>query len=201
VASSLTTRPSLLARVRNAADAEGWRQFEAAYGDLILRYCRRRGLQLADAEDVRQVVLTKLARSLRHFEYDRARGRFRDYLGRCVRNAISSERARHTPEVLTVSLREDTDVPRPAPQGADDPWNEEWVQHHYRRAMRTLRATCDEQTLAVFEAILQGRDYAAIAGEFNATEAAVRKTKQRMRERLQQLIHRQVCDEDIPPKP
>ena len=54
------TRASLLIRLRRPADEAAWREFDAAYSELIVRYCRRLGLQLADAEDVRQLVLTWL---------------------------------------------------------------------------------------------------------------------------------------------
>lgn len=192
------TRPSLLLRVRDPADVESWRQFEAAYGDLIVRYCRRRGLQLADAEDVRQVVLSKLSRALRRFDYDPARGRFRDYLGRCVRNTLVTEIARHKSPPTTVSLHEGADVAPPSADEGDPVWQEEWVQHHYRRALRTLRLTCDPQTLNVFEALVQGRSADELGPEFGITSAAVRKIKQRMRDRLQDLILRQIHDEEFP---
>ena len=91
-----TTHPSLLARVRDPADAAAWHEFEARYRDLIRRYCRRRGLQTADAEDVGQLVMLALARALQHFTFDRSRGRFRDYLGRVVNNAIQRHLSRPT---------------------------------------------------------------------------------------------------------
>ena len=46
------TRASLLSRVRNVSDEGAWREFEALYHDLLVRFCRRRGLQEADASDV-----------------------------------------------------------------------------------------------------------------------------------------------------
>ena len=71
------------------ADDASWRQFDAKYRELILRYCRARGLQTSDAEDVRQIAMANLAKSLRSFEYKLTRGRFRGYLGQVVRSAIS----------------------------------------------------------------------------------------------------------------
>src|SRR3954469_2676729 len=84
-----STHPSLLERLRDAGDAAAWREFDRRYGELIVRYARARGLQQADAEDVRQAVLLSLSRSMPRFEYSPARGRFRHYLGRVVRNAVS----------------------------------------------------------------------------------------------------------------
>ena len=45
------TRPSLLIRVRDPADADAWRQFLDLYGPLVYRFARKRGLQDADAAE------------------------------------------------------------------------------------------------------------------------------------------------------
>ena len=82
-------REPSLERVKNRSDDEAWREFEARYGDLIIGYCRSRGLQLTDAEDIRQTIMLSLATALVGFEYDPKRGRFRYYLGRAVRNAMN----------------------------------------------------------------------------------------------------------------
>jgi RNA polymerase sigma-70 factor (ECF subfamily) len=59
-----TTRASLLSRVRDVADEAAWREFQALYHDLLIRFCRRQGLQEADAADVVQTVMANLLRSL-----------------------------------------------------------------------------------------------------------------------------------------
>src|SRR5262245_33077190 len=84
-----TTRATLLDRVRDADDVAAWLEFDAAYREMLLRFCRSRGLQHADAEDVIQLVFVRLTGGLIRFRYDPARGRFRDYLFRCVRSALS----------------------------------------------------------------------------------------------------------------
>ena len=83
-----STHASMLSRLRDLDDHASWSQFDDRYRDLILRYCRRKGLQQCDAEDVRQIVMLNLAKQLRTFQYDASKGRFRDYLGMVVRNAI-----------------------------------------------------------------------------------------------------------------
>lgn len=192
-----TTRPSLLVRLRDSGDDAAWREFEAAYGGLFVRYGRRLGLQLADAEDICQTVLAKLARSLRTFDYDPDRGRFRDYLGRSVRNAISSHFSSHRSEASTVSMGEA--VERISGEDHDAAvWHEEWTRHHYRRAMQSLRAVVDHQTLVIFDALISGRSIEDVAVQFSMNPAAIRKTKQRMRDRLQAIIARQIQNEELP---
>jgi RNA polymerase sigma factor (sigma-70 family) len=193
------TRPTLLRRVRCASDDDAWREFEALYGGLIIRYGRRYGLQLVDAEDVCQIVLAKLARSLRSFEYDPSRGRFRDYLGRAVRNAIASFFASHKPVAAMVSLNEATEASA-VDYDMDAIWQEEWAQHHYRRALATLRTQVDGRTVEIFNALLTGRSTDDIAEEFSASSAAIRKIKQRVRDRLQAIIESQIQDEELGPQ-
>lgn len=91
---SLSTSPSLLARVRDPADADAWRQFVDLYGPLIYGLARRRGLQDADAADVTQEVLQAAARAAPRFDYDPARGRFRGWLFTvtCRQVAVSRDR-------------------------------------------------------------------------------------------------------------
>jgi RNA polymerase sigma-70 factor (ECF subfamily) len=85
--SQLNTRVSLLFRLRQQpTDERAWDEFVRRYGPLFLAWCRQWGLQAADADDVSQNVLLKLAHHLRRFEYDPGR-RFRGLLRTMAHNA------------------------------------------------------------------------------------------------------------------
>jgi RNA polymerase sigma factor (sigma-70 family) len=74
------TSPTLLGRLRHdPTDQSAWDDFVNRYGKTIYRWCRTWGLQEADAEDVTQTVLLKLARQMSGFEYD-PNGTFRGWL-------------------------------------------------------------------------------------------------------------------------
>jgi RNA polymerase sigma-70 factor (ECF subfamily) len=68
-------------------DEQAWGTFLGRYGPLIHRWCRRRGLQHADADEVSGRVLAKLTTALRTFEYDPAQ-RFRGWLKTVVDNTV-----------------------------------------------------------------------------------------------------------------
>jgi len=193
-----STRVSLLSRLRDPADAAAWQEFDEAYRDLIRRYCARSGLQAADTEDVCQIVLLALARALPGFRFDRSRGRFRDYLGRVVRNAIHQHRAR--PRGVAKSLEECVEHALAAPSDAavEQAWEEEWSHHHLRRAMRAVRASVKPESLAVFERLLGGESIESVAAACGMTTDAVHKVKQRVGERLRVEVERQVHDEELP---
>ena len=190
-----TTSPSLLSRVRDSGDAAAWREFDARYGDLIVRFCCRSGVQHPDAEDIRQVVMVKLAKALRSFHYRRERGRFRTYLGRVVRNEVArhfSRPNRSKPEVDMGVV----EAPRCAL--TDEQWEREWIHHHLRVAMRPIRQAFDPRSVEVFERLLGGDTVEGIAEYFGMTTQAVHKVKQRIRARLRQIVAAQIRDEDEP---
>lgn len=85
---SRATSATLLVRLRDAQDAAAWQTFVEVYAPLVYRYCRKWRLQDADATDVTQEVLAQAARSMRTFEYQPERGRFRDWLGTVARNKL-----------------------------------------------------------------------------------------------------------------
>jgi RNA polymerase sigma-70 factor (ECF subfamily) len=81
------TSTTLLTRLRHEpADQAAWAEFVRRYGPLVYRWCRRWQLQEADAQDVTQAVLVKLADKMRTFAYDPTRS-FRGYLRTLARYA------------------------------------------------------------------------------------------------------------------
>jgi RNA polymerase sigma factor (sigma-70 family) len=79
-ASLPTTSQTLLGRLRrDPLNDAAWDEFVEHYGRHIYRWCRQWKLQDADAEDVAQDILLKLARKLRDFTYD-PRSSFRGWL-------------------------------------------------------------------------------------------------------------------------
>src|SRR5947209_5492287 len=87
--SDFSTRPSLLVRLRDAGDTESWQTFVQTYAPAVYRYCRKQGLQDADAADVAQDVLVQVVRSMRTFHYQPERGRFRDWMGTVTRHQVA----------------------------------------------------------------------------------------------------------------
>src|SRR5205809_7722815 len=83
------TRVSLLGRLRRDPTNQAvWDAFVEHYGGKIYAWCRRWSLQEADARDVTQNVLLKLAEKMRDFRYDPARS-FRAWLKTVAQHAWS----------------------------------------------------------------------------------------------------------------
>jgi RNA polymerase sigma-70 factor (ECF subfamily) len=83
------TRITLLGRLRrDPSNQEAWGEFVDQYGPKIMSWCLRWRLQEADAQDVTQNVLLKLAEKMRDFRYDPGRS-FRAWLKTIAHHACS----------------------------------------------------------------------------------------------------------------
>ncbi len=126
------TRPSLLARIRDPRDAEAWAQFVALYSPLVYRFARRRGLQASDAADVTQDVFRAVARSIRHFDYDRRRGSFRGWLMTVARSKLNDFTSKRQGAIEGVG---GTTALKFLEQQASREEEEDFVDREYRRCL------------------------------------------------------------------
>lgn len=81
------TRASLLLEVRSPESQTAWEEFVQLYRPAIYRMARKRQLQDADAQDITQNVLLKIAGAIRDYE-PRQGVRFRHWLRRIAKNTI-----------------------------------------------------------------------------------------------------------------
>lgn len=198
---SPSTHASLLSRLRSEGDQAAWAEFHQRYHDLLLRFCRRRGLQHADAEDVVQNVLVGLSKSIRNFIYDPQRGRFRDYLYRCVRNALGEWARRTMRPAAALDTLGESALPAADEAESQRAWRTEWIAHHYRLALEAIRAEFDPRNLEIFERNVAGESIEALALSCGVSEQSIYSARRRIRERLRELIARQVREEDEPDEP
>jgi RNA polymerase sigma-70 factor (ECF subfamily) len=155
----MDTSSTLLRRVRDTGDAEGWREFVALYEPLIVRYAlgRGRGLSEPDARDVAQDVFARLLKALPGFELDRARGRFRTYLWQVTASALA-DRARRgqrraEAEREWLAHREDPD------ERAE--WDRAFRRRVLGHALDRAREATSPAAWACFERHVLGREPAA----------------------------------------
>lgn len=98
--SSPETHPSLVVRLRNAADHAAWTEFLAIYEPLILRILRGYALQEPDARDLCQQVLTAVARDVDQWKSDGAQASFRRWLFQIARNRALKFLTRQRPGTI-----------------------------------------------------------------------------------------------------
>lgn len=186
------TRPSLLVRIRDAADHEAWRQFVAIYTPLVYGFASRRGLQDADAADLTQEVLRAVARAANRLEYDPRRGSFRAWLYTVVRNKLYDHRARRrrhpsgTGNSDVQELLEEQSAP-----GEEEFWEQEYQQRLFRYAADQVKDCVEPSTWQAFwQTAIEGKSGKDAAQELGLSVAAVYLAKSRVTARLKTEIQR-----------
>jgi len=91
------THASLLIRLRDNADQQAWEEFHERYAPMIRGWCRHWFPR--ELDDMVQEVLTRLVSSLKNFEYEPGKGRFRGYLKTVTHRLMAElkERPARTP--------------------------------------------------------------------------------------------------------
>jgi RNA polymerase sigma-70 factor (ECF subfamily) len=189
--SSHRTRASLLGRLQQEVpDPDAWPQFVHRYGPLLYRWCRSRGLQEADTEDVTQEVLAKLARRLRTFRYDGQQS-FRAYLTTLAhyawcdlladrkQAALGTGDSKVLHELNNVEARDDL-ARRLA---------EEFDQELLERAMQEVKSLVEPHTWEAFRLTAQeGLSGAEAAARLNMAVTAVFKARSRVQQMLRERV-------------
>lgn len=80
------TQISLIAKIRDIGNEEAWSEFVQIYQPVVQRFIQRHGLQYADAAEVTQEVLSRVAKSIDSWDPQHAQSTFRGWLYRITRN-------------------------------------------------------------------------------------------------------------------
>jgi RNA polymerase sigma-70 factor (ECF subfamily) len=187
------TSPTLLGRLgRHPDDQEAWGRFVARYQPRILTWCRAWHLQDADAEDVTQNVLARLAGQMQRFRYDPAKS-FRGWLRTLTRHALSDflaaqerpGRGSGDSQVLQI-LKEVT-----AHDDLVARLEEEFDRELLEEAMTRVRLHVEPQTWDAFRlTALEGRSGPEAAAQLGMKITAALKAKNRVQHALRDEIAR-----------
>jgi RNA polymerase sigma-70 factor (ECF subfamily) len=184
------TSVTLLARVRQVpADQAAWVQFTERYGRKIYAWCRQWNLQQADAEDVTQTVLIKLAEKMRSFDYDPAKS-FRSWLKTVARHAwsdfwssrkaaVAAGGSQALQMLQAVEAREDLF------RRLEDEFDRELLDE----AMARVRLRVTPRTMEAFErTALQGQSGAEVGQALGMKVATVFVAKSKVQKMLQEEL-------------
>lgn len=140
---SLNTSASLLIRIRDPQDGEAWDQFMDIYTSIVRDYCFQRRLQKNDIDDLVQDVMSSVAKAIRTFEYDPARGRFRAWLGTVTANKIKSFLAKQSRR-NGIPIGDDSEPPASKLNHFSDP-DQEWIEIFSERIFKTACSIVQQQ--------------------------------------------------------
>jgi RNA polymerase sigma factor (sigma-70 family) len=215
--SSLATRPSLLARLKDWSQQTAWREFDHDYAPLLRNVARKAGLTEAEADEVAQETLIAVAKKIGEFKHAGNRGSFRAWLfqqarWRTVDQFRARERARPHAQPLSHSMGERGRGPGEGEHEDQSPtsstmsqeshaaapetdpaferlWDEEWENHVRQSALARVKRQVSGRQFQLFDLhVVQGMSVRDTAQAAGASMAAVYMAKSR----LKRLFKREV---------
>jgi len=188
------TSSELLAGLRDSANQTVWSDYVDRYRPMIVRAVRRSGLTEADAEDVAQSSLLDFSRAYLAGEYDRERGRLRDWLFGIVRNRVRNARRAGGRDPVVEGAGDGAAEPIPegdhpaAPDQFERIWEEEWRAAVLRQCSAIVRGEVQPTTYAAFQGVVvHGRPVPEVAEELGIDREVVYDAKRRILRRLREL--------------
>jgi RNA polymerase sigma-70 factor, ECF subfamily len=179
---------SLLLRVKGREQA-AWDRLVHLYTPLVYSWCRRVGLQEADALDVGQEVFETVWRKIHHFRREQLKDSFRGWLRVITRHKVIDFYRRKQDEdlrggdVLALAQQELCSK-LPDPDLETDSAEATLIYH---RAAALIQNEFDEKTWLAFRAVvMEGRTPTDSAAAFDMTVNAVYLAKARVLKRLRQ---------------
>jgi len=184
-----STRRSLLLRLKDWEDQEGWREFFDTYWKLIYGVAITAGLKDAEAQDVVQETAIAVARQMSHFKVDPEFGSFKSWLLLITRRRIADQfrkrlcrfqtprhRADETTRTSTVGR-----IPDPASLALESVWEERWKQNLLDAAIANVkRRVSPRQYLIFHQLVIKELPPRQVAAKYGVSLAQVYVAKYRI---------------------
>jgi RNA polymerase sigma-70 factor (ECF subfamily) len=153
----IPTRASLLGRLKDWRDEESWREFFNIYRQLIFSFAIKSGLTEAEAEDVVQETVISVAKTIKDFEYDPERCRFKSWLRHLTQKRIADcfrkrPREQLLPRTGSGDTARTTAIERvPSEDNLESIWEEEWQKRLLDAAIERVKTQVSAEQYQMFD--------------------------------------------------
>jgi RNA polymerase sigma factor (sigma-70 family) len=175
-----TTWRHLLAAMINERDHASWSLFCERYSAVLHQFCRARGLQSADADEVVQTVLIAVSRQISRFDYQPNRARFRFWLMKVLNRSIWKVRHRRREDFLA------------EPNGLEHPGGDDLLEFGeavFEVAVQRVRPEFTREEWEVFERTWRRDEpHALVADALRRRISWVYRTKFKILHRLEEQV-------------
>lgn len=170
-------------------DQVAWTRLVESYGRLVYRWCRRAGLQSADAADVTQETLRAVARSIKDYRHGEPGQTFRGWLYRIAQNKIRDLYRRQQRSVGQAVGGLDHEAWR-WPALSEGSTTETAANTSGMAAkLRLVESEFSQRNWRIFWRLsVDGQETSDVAAEFGVSENVVRLVKSRVTKRLRGLL-------------
>lgn len=148
---AFSTKKSLLSRIREG-DEISWHEFYRTYFPLIMLRGGDFYLSTPEKDELVQEVLIAIFRHGRKFQYDPAKGRFRDFIRKIIDNKardILRRRMRDNARFADTGM--DSVPAETNKSDLEQAWEDEWRAHVLKEAMDELKTRLELQGYQAFE--------------------------------------------------
>ncbi|MCI0538024.1 MAG: sigma-70 family RNA polymerase sigma factor [Verrucomicrobiales bacterium] len=197
---SLPTRRSLLYRLKNWDDQESWKEFFDTYWRLIYNVAIKAGLNDAEAQDVVQETVITVAKNLKDFRIDPARGSFKAWLLKTTHWRIINQFNKRRPDQLARAHRPPDDTRETATEerlpdsgGAalESVWDAEWKEHLTAAALERLKRKAKPKHFQIyFLYAIKGQSVRDVAQSLGVNVAQVYLVKHRLARQFKEEVER-----------
>jgi len=200
----LPTHWTLIHRLRDRDDQESWREFFETYWRLIYGAALKAGLTETEAQEVVQETVITVAKGLKHFEADPARGSFKGWLLHTTRWKIADQfrkRVGAPPEGQppgdrgsdTRERQTSTEDQIPDPNGLvlEAVWDAEWAETLKAAALQRVKAKVDPLEYQIFDlCVLRGNAPGTVAAKLGVKPWKVYFAQRRVGRLLQMEVRK-----------
>lgn len=185
------TRLSLILRLRHTDDAEAWQEFVEIYQPLIFRLARSRGLQEADALDLTQEVMARVAKAVNRWDPDPQRGSFRGWISRITRNLVIEFLRSKNRQPLT---SDDSSIDHfiqasPSPSPETELFDLEHQRQVFAWAAEKVRGSFQPKSwLAFWLTAIENRSVDDVANDLGMTKGSIYIARSRVMAKLKEKI-------------
>ncbi len=195
----IPTRESLLSRLKDWNDDEGWREFFQIYRQLIFSTAIKSGLREHEAEEVVQETIISVAKTIKEFKYDPKKCRFKNWLGHLAQKRIADrfrKRSRELP--INDAAPHETSktpaierLPDAGGMNLDAIWEEEWQQKLLDTAIDRVRVLVSARQYQMFDFyVVKKMPAAKVARDLGVSTAQVYLARHRVSRLLKKEVQR-----------
>src|SRR5262245_22462097 len=194
---TIATRVSLLARLKNPEDQRSWEDFYNTYSRMIYGLATHLGLSDAEAQDVLQETVIKVAEKMPGFQYNRAIGSFKSWLLTIARSRIIDthrRRQREQARIVSGSLSSSRTavierIADPASLNLDAIWDQQWKEGLVEAATDRVRRRVSPKQFQLYDCNVRKQWPAEkVAQLLGVTAADVHMAKHRITVLIKQQI-------------
>jgi len=182
----LPTRHSLLTRLKDWEDQDGWQDFFNTYSRLIYSTGLKAGLTDQEAQELVQETVISVAKKMEDFRYDPSKGSFKGWLLQLTRWRIKDQFRKRKPDQYRP--QEDTrrtDVldrlASDEPDALDQIWETEWTENVFQAAVACLKRLVSPLQFQIYDLyVLKDRSVDEVTRSLGVSSTQVYLAKHRV---------------------